>query len=1128
MRPAARSGSGRVLSGLVDRTGDIDTPCLPVAGSAGRFLELHAALATLFTHGHDLRWEVLFEGRLVRPFVPPAELRFIVNPCERPMADAEGLRPDATDVAPANWEPLSRFGIDPATLEGYLTSRGRFLADVIRADLRSADVAIPTGSASDRGPAVEPPRAAPRAVTGHVAGGSTIDRLRQLVADRTGYPLDSIPPSARLLDDLNLDSIKAGELVAAAADVVGLSGQLDPSRFANATLADVAEALDALGPDASDEEDAVGEPPQDALSALVALVADVTGYPLDSIPPSARLLDDLNLDSIKAGELIARAATELGLSGTIEPGRYANARLDELAAVLLGDDASAPDTPMDQSVVLAALFEEVELLTGFPRGALTADAHLSRDLGLGVDRVGALLDACARSLGTSPIPASADLLNGTLAQLAERLASPNRRAAESAAPTDITTSDRGWVRELAVDVVEAPRAAEEPLPFEDLRDAQVRILVEATEGDVGEALARSLEARGAAAEVLSFERASAEPRSCTHLIGVLPRRAAATERSASRVAAAVNRLCVVATALSPAPPSGARSSGSIQFGGGRFGADASRAELDTSCATAFARSLHLERPELRVRLLDFAASSSAAQVAAESMLELGGPTGFAASGFDARGARFVQSARRLDPAEYAPRALDLSPEDVVLVTGGARGITAECALAVAERSGCRLALVGSTNLASADVRTRKEIAATLERARAAGVRASYFPCDITNGPEVSELVERVRAVMGDVTAVVHGAGRNVPRRTETVESAAALREIAPKLLGALNLCEALADAPPKLFVALTSIIGVTGMPGNAWYAFSNESLDLVMRRFGKAHPSTQVCSIAYSIWSQVGMGARLGSVEALAKRGIGAIPPDEGVSRFVRLFERAPGVEQVVVTAALAGLDTWPADRPVVNRALRFVDHVVSVFPEVELVTRTRLTLERDRYLRDHDFDGSYLFPTVFGLEAMFQAVATLTGCGADDLARIEDVRLERPIVVDPQAGTEIEICVEVLERVEQREPRRVRAAVRTSSTGFTRDHFAAVFVLGAAAEASEEPLPPPEDDADLSPRRDLYGGLLFQGELFQRMSRVTSLDSRHAVMEAAVSARSMHGRGRLRGRRRAGRCFSAIPTTVM
>jgi hypothetical protein len=59
--------------------------------------------------------------------------------------------------------------------------------------------------------------------------------------------VETIPADARLLDDLNLDSIKAAELVAAAAKQRGVAGKLDPSKLANATLKEVALALREAG-----------------------------------------------------------------------------------------------------------------------------------------------------------------------------------------------------------------------------------------------------------------------------------------------------------------------------------------------------------------------------------------------------------------------------------------------------------------------------------------------------------------------------------------------------------------------------------------------------------------------------------------------------------------------------------------------------------------------------------------------------------------------------------------------------------------------------------------------------------------------------------------------------------------
>ena len=317
----------------------------------------------------------------------------------------------------------------------------------------------------------------------------------------------------------------------------------------------------------------------------------------------------------------------------------------------------------------------------------------------------------------------------------------------------------------------------------------------------------------------------------------------------------------------------------------------------------------------------------------------------------------------------------------------------------------------------------------------------------------------------------------------------------------MESCRALDQVPPRLFIAFSSIIGVTGMPGNAWYAFSNEALDLVLRRFEAEHPQTSVLSIAFSVWGETGMGREWGSARHLAKMGIGAIPTDEGVRRFLQLFEGEPGEKQVIVTAPLGGLDTWPVEHRRGPGGLRFIERVIRTEPGVDLVTRTRLTLDRDRYVRDHIYRGSYLFPTVFGLEAMTQAAAVLTGESQPSVVRIEDVALERPIVVDPQKGVEIEVRALALETAVEGE-RSIFISIRTEQTGFAVDHFSAVLVLGKMSDGPAVATPGKMKPLNLDPKADLYdAGLLFQGPLFQRMGPIYELDGDHTIFESETRA---------------------------
>src|SRR5262249_50343482 len=202
-------------------------------------------------------------------------------------------------------------------------------------------------------------------------------------------------------------------------------------------------------------------------------------------------------------------------------------------------------------------------------------------------------------------------------------------------------------------------------------------------------------------------------------------------------------------------------------------------------------------------------------------------------------------------------------------------------------------------------------------------------------------------------------------------------------------------------------------------------------------PGAAVRSIAFPVGGEGGMGGRLGSAGRLASQGIRPLPTAEGVQHFRRLWLGPVATRQVIVTSRLGMLDTWrPQTASTPGAPMPFLEQVRSLQPGVELVARTRLHLTQDPYLADHDYKGSLLFPTVFGLAAMAQAAVVVSGLGQALPARITDLRLERPIVVDPENGTTIEVHAQV---VEEAAPATVRVGIRTEQTGFIRDHFAAV-----------------------------------------------------------------------------------------
>jgi enediyne polyketide synthase len=151
-------------------------------------------------------------------------------------------------------------------LSKYFAQRGQFLAQVIRADLQSMYHLNSSKNGNGNGngtkkavcqeiinskaeiqPVKIPKPVQPiQPVTQASRNVEAI--LVDLVVWQTGYPRESIGLELKLLDDLNLDSIKAGELVAAAAKECGVAGQIDPSALANASLQEVAEIIHSAMP----------------------------------------------------------------------------------------------------------------------------------------------------------------------------------------------------------------------------------------------------------------------------------------------------------------------------------------------------------------------------------------------------------------------------------------------------------------------------------------------------------------------------------------------------------------------------------------------------------------------------------------------------------------------------------------------------------------------------------------------------------------------------------------------------------------------------------------------------------------------------------------------------------------
>ena len=419
----------------------------------------------------------------------------------------------------------------------------------------------------------------------------------------------------------------------------------------------------------------------------------------------------------------------------------------------------------------------------------------------------------------------------------------------------------------------------------------------------------------------------------------------------------------------------------------------------------------------------------------------------------------------------------LGSTDVIVVSGGARGSTAECALALATRTGAAIGLIGR-----ADPDRDRVVADTIGRFRTAGIRVRYESADLVDREAVQRAVRRIASELGPVTGIVHGAAVNDPVLLADMTDEDVVRAFGAKVTGAEHLLDAVDWSRLRLFVAFGSVIARTGMRGEAHYGVANEALRLLVDRVAASHPACRGLTFEWSVWAGTGMGDRLGSLVGLERRGIMPLTIEQGVETFVECLCGSSNAGALIVSGRCG--EALPLAGPPMPLA-RFLERPRAWYPRVEIVADAEVSLASDPYLADHVLDGEYLFPAVVGLEAMIQAAAALAGAAPGDSVRMRQIRFDQPIVV-PRGGTRtIRVAAGQIGR-------EIRVALRSDATGFAVDHFALTCEFG--------PTPPQRpkrpSSAPLNGARELYDEVLFQRGCFSRVAGYRQLDARHCVAD--------------------------------
>jgi enediyne polyketide synthase len=700
-------------------------------------------------------------------------------------------------------------------------------------------------------------------------------------------------------------------------------------------------------------------------------------------------------------------------------------------------------------VVRQLVAERAEL----PLAAVQDSDQLLQDLHFSSIAVGGVVADAARALGLPPPVSPTDYARATVGEVAAALDELARTGIADSPPSKVAPPGvDAWVRNFAVELVDQPLAVRRPSAGEGSWQ-----VVAPPEHAFASRLQVELNAKAYGRGVAVCMPPDADER---HLPLLLAATRLALENTSN------NQFVIV---------------------------------QHDRVAGGWARTLHIEMPQITTCVVNVPDDNP--QAVDWIVAEASAADGYIEAHYDEFGTRRVPVLRLLPPASAQAAERLLGPDDVLLVTGGGKGIAAECALSLAKQYGLRLALLGRSRAGDGTGKpTTPAQGPTLDdnlaRFTAAGVTFRYLTADVTDPAGMHSAVEEIIRTLGPVTAVLHGAGGNVPQSLRTIDEAAVRATLAPKVDGLHNVLAAIDAEKLRLLVTFGSIIARTGLHGEADYALANEWLALETEKWQTAHPHCRCLAVEWSVWSGVGMGERLGRIEALRHQGITPIGPDEGVRILRQLIASPPASTAVVVSGRFGDPPTLRLEQPALP-LLRFLEQPRLHVPGVELIADVNLSLGADPYLRDHAYKDTPLLPAVIGLEAMAQVSMTLAGSKTPP--NFENVELSRPITVAEGGSRTIRLAALVRGQGE------VEVVLRSDETGFQADHFRATCRFKedcgfrtADCRLSIGGLNPQSAQLALDPRSDLYGQILFHRGRFQRIEGYRQLSATRCLAEVS------------------------------
>ena len=650
---------------------------------------------------------------------------------------------------------------------------------------------------------------------------------------------------------------------------------------------------------------------------------------LQSVPMSAlgtplsTARDDVVVEFLRSSRELMAAQRDvmMGYLGTtavdlptVAPVRPAVEPRAVIPEVVSASETDIQFTPERAFAMLRAVVSE---RTGYPEDMLEADLDLEGDLSIDsikrIEIFGVLRERMSFLGGSTAVDESAveELARLKTLQMIVDWLVGRAGSTPTPGPDDEPLYSRADPASLPVRYVVGVQLLPDLAPNQATTPAGRTVVVVESGSDVDREVSALLRRRGATVLQVQadagWEKAIADADIVIHLAGIAAESAPVLPDSFALLRDALvggTSQLLVATGL-----------------GGRFGHDGQCRGDGAAGMHGLVRTAAIEFPETTTRAVDIDPKDEPERIAAALLAELcetDRDAPVVVGYLDGKRAAPVVVATPLELVSDLPDAaeLGLGPSSVILLTGGARGITAKAAIGLARATGCHVELIGRTPLpvglespatatavdrialrrtliaqgmrvpaeveaAASRLLAEREIRSTLASLGTSAASVRYHSLDVRDAAAVRKVVDNIYARHGRLDGVVHGAGVLDDRLTKDKSPQSFRNVFDTKIEGARAITHAVRE-DLRFLVLFGSVSGVYGNKGQVDYAAANDALDTLAHTWATRFPG-RVLALDWGPWAATDGGMVTAELMAeYARRGIGVIDHEDGVACLLR------------------------------------------------------------------------------------------------------------------------------------------------------------------------------------------------------------------------------------------------------